>query len=143
MRLTVRAALATLVVATGGLLVPVATPVAGAAPAAACTGSSGVTVVVDFGSTGGGRQVRCAAGDPSNGLEALGAAGFSYSFVPNKGPFVCAIDRQPNPCNGAPADAYWSYWSASRGGAWSYSNVGAHQRDPAPGSVEGWAFGAG
>ena len=113
------------------------------APGAACSGTSGVTVVVDFAALGGGTQVRCAPGDPGSGLEALSSAGFAYGFVPRRPGMVCTIDSRPDPCNGAPADAYWSYWHAPRGGSWTYSNEGAGTRDPAPGSVEGWAFGAG
>lgn len=57
--------------------------------------------------------------------------------------FICQLNTLPNPCNGAPATAYWSYWHASHGGAWSYSSLGAGSYHPAAGSVEGWAFGAG
>ncbi len=113
-----------------------------AAPTAACNGQSGVTVVVDFGSLGGGTQVRCAPGDPSSGLAALTAAGFSYGFVQGQPGLVCVIDRKPDPCNGAPSDAYWAYHHGQAGGSWSYSNEGAGTYDPKPGSVEGWAFGA-
>lgn len=109
----------------------------------ACPTSSGVTVVVDFSALGGGDVVRCTGGDPRSGLEALTMVGFSYSFVPRQPGFVCQIGGEPDPCNGGPADAYWSYWHASRGSSWAYSNAGAGSRDPAPGSVEGWAFGAG
>ena len=120
--------------------------VAGPAPvagAAACSGTSGVTVVVDFGALGGGVQTGCAGGDPGSGLAALSAAGHGYTFVPRQPGLVCQIDARPNPCNGAPTTAYWSYWHASRGGSWSFSTLGAGGYDPAPGTVEGWAFGAG
>jgi hypothetical protein len=113
------------------------------AAAAACSGTSGVTVVVDFGSLGGGVQTSCAAGDPSSGLGALSSAGHGYAFVPRQPGLVCQVDARPNPCNGAPTTAYWSYWHASRGGSWSYSTLGAGGYNPPPGSVEGWAFGAG
>ena len=43
----------------------------------------------------------------------------------------------------APASAYWSYWHATRGGKWVYSSTGAGTYKPAPGSAQGWAFGAG
>lgn len=88
-------------------------------------------------------QAGCAAGDPTSGLGALQAAGFGYSFVPNRPGFVCRISERPDPCNGAPATAYWSYWTAQPGGSWTYSNIGAGTRDPAPGNVDGWAFGSG
>ncbi|SFQ50539.1 hypothetical protein SAMN05421810_108145 [Amycolatopsis arida] len=111
--------------------------------AGACTGTSGVTVVVDFAELGGGIETRCAPGDPASGLEALTGAGFTYDFVPGYPGFICRIDELPDPCNGAPVTAYWSYWHAQPGGSWSYSQLGAGNYDPAPGSVEGWAFGAG
>jgi hypothetical protein len=113
-----------------------------AAEAAACSSATGVTVVVDFGSLGG-VQTGCAGGDPGSGLAALAGAGHGYTFVPRQFGLVCQIDARPNPCNGAPTTAYWSYWHASRGGSWSYSTVGAGGYDPKPGTVEGWAFGAG
>lgn len=127
----------------GALLVAAAGLAAGAPPAeaAACSGSTGVTVVVDFGSLGG-VQTGCAGGDPGSGLAALSGAGHGYTFVPRQPGLVCQIDTRPNPCNGAPTTAYWSYWHASRGGSWSYSTVGAGGYDPKPGTVEGWAFGA-
>jgi hypothetical protein len=113
------------------------------AQAAGCAGSSGVTVVIDFAALGGGVQTGCALGDPATGLAALTGAGFSYAFVPRQPGFICRINALPNPCNGAPATAYWSYWHAQPGGTWSYSTSGAAGYNPAPGSVEGWAFGAG
>lgn len=114
----------------------------GTAQAAACSGSTGVTVVVQF---TGGTVTACAPGDPSSGTQALTSAGFSVTFV-NGRPFVCKINAQPSnqTCGGTPpADAYWAYFHAKRGGSWSYSSTGAASYDPAPGSVEGWRFGSG
>jgi hypothetical protein len=132
-------ALAVSAATAGGLAVATAP----AADAAACSGTSGVTVVVNFGSLGGGVVTACAPGDPTSGLTALTGAGFTYAFVPRIPGFVCQINVKPNPCNGAPATAYWSYWHAPRGGAWTYSTSGAGSYNPAPGTVEGWSFGAG
>jgi hypothetical protein len=39
-----------------------------------------------------------------------------------------------------PADAYWAYFHAKRGGAWQYSTYGGASYDPKPGTVEGWHF---
>lgn len=114
-----------------------------AARAAACTGTSGVTVVVDYGSLGG-TQVGCAAGDPASGLAALSGAGFGYAFVPGQPGLICTINGLPGPCNGPPpTNAYWSYWHAPAGGSWTYGSTGAGSYNPAPGTVEGWSFGAG
>jgi hypothetical protein len=144
MRLPVRLRRAVVAVAVttataGGLAVATAPP----ASAAASSGTSGVTVVVDFGSLGGGVKTMCASGDPATGLAALTGAGFTYAFVPRFPGFVCQINVKPNPCNGAPSTAYWSYWHAPRKGAWTYSTSGAGSYNPAPNTVEGWAFGAG
>jgi hypothetical protein len=129
MRFTLRRALVTVAVsalATTGLAVAQAP----AASAAACSGTSGVTVIVDFASLGGGIKTMCAPGDPPSGLAALTGAGFTYAFVPRFPGFVCQINVKPNPCNGAPATAYWSYWHAPRHGAWTYSGSGAAATTP-------------
>jgi hypothetical protein len=99
-----------------------------------------VTVVVDFGPLGGGTAVRCVR-SPSSGLDALSKAGFGYGFRPNFPGMVCTINARPDPCNGAPADAYWAYWHGPAGGSWTYATQGAGSRTPSAGSVEGWAFG--
>ncbi|MED7949270.1 flagellar hook-length control protein FliK [Streptomyces sp. BE20] len=113
------------------------------ARAAACTGTTGVTVVVDFTAVGGGIQTGCALGDPASGLAAITGAGFSYSFHPRFPGFVCKINSLPTTCTNPTGSAYWSYWHAPHGGPWSYSSLGAGSYDPAPGEVEGWSFGAG
>ncbi len=104
---------------------------------------AGVKVVVDFTALGGGVQTECASGDPENGLKALELAHFTYSFVPRQPGLVCTINSLPNPCRKPTTSAYWSYWHATPGGAWTYSTAGAGSYDPGPGTVEGWAFGAG
>ncbi len=124
-----------------GLITPIVT--AAPAEAARCAGTSGVSVIVDQKAFGKPVAVRCATGNPTSGLDALTKAGFTYSFVPRQPGFVCRINARPNPCNGALAWAYWSYWHGTRGGGWTYSSAGAGGYDPAPGTVEGWAFGAG
>lgn len=126
-------ALAALLIAVGLMLAP--TP----ASAAACAGTSGVTVVVQF--PDNHVETGCAAGDPDSGLRALELAGFSYAFVPGQAPAICAINGSPgSDCWGK--DHYWAYFHANRGGSWSYANSGATYNPPA-GSVEGWRFGDG
>lgn len=117
-----------------------------AAAAGACAGSEGVTVVVDFGTLGGGTQTRCAPEPVSSGFDALTRAGFTYAGTARYPGLLCRIDGKPSPaqdaCQNAPSPKYyWAYWTASApGGSWTYSDMGAGNRDPAPGSVEGWAF---
>ncbi|HEY3733960.1 MAG TPA: hypothetical protein VGL63_08595 [Streptosporangiaceae bacterium] len=137
--------LGTVVTATAGLVAAgsAAAPAQAAAPAVACTGTTGVTVVVDFTALGGKVKTACDPKNPATGLAALTGAGFSYSFVPRVPGFVCRINARPKPCNGAPITAYWSYWHAKPHGTWIYSSLGAGTYNPAPGTVQGWAFGAG
>lgn len=118
---------------------------AGPATAAACSGTSGVTVVVQFPDR---TETRCAAGDPSSGWDALERAGFSVTPVSAFPGAVCRIDNVPtsdqDPCvRMPPASRYWAYFHAKRGGTWASSNEGARTYDPAPGTVEGWRLGAG
>ncbi len=117
---------------------PFATPAA----AVGCPATQ-IAVVVSFNELGGGTQTAC-IDDVDSGFAALAAAGFSVTPVSGQ-PFVCRINDVPaaDPCRRIPpASAYWAYWSATMGGTWSYSTAGAGSRDPAPGDVEGWSFGA-
>ncbi|RDI23780.1 hypothetical protein [Lentzea flaviverrucosa] len=114
--------------------------VTSAASAASC---ANVKVVVDFTSFGGGVQTACTTVDPSSGIVALQNVKFVVGYVPRQPGFVCTINALPNPCNGAPTTAYWSYWHGTPGGTWTYSSSGAGSYNPAPGTVEGWSFGAG
>jgi hypothetical protein len=115
----------------------------------ACPGKTGVTVVVDFGSLGGGIKTACAAGDPVSGVAALQKAGFTLAGTKRYGlAFICRINNKPTPAQDAcvltpPATRYWSYWHAPRKGKWTYSTKGAASYNPAQNTVEGWAFGAG
>lgn len=139
------------VVALGPVVLVVALRATNAAPSwaatvGACEGDSGVTVVVDFGTLGGGVATRCAPEPVSSGFDALARAGFTYEGTARFPGLLCRIDGKPSAkqdaCQSAPSSSYyWAYWTASTpGGAWTYSDMGAGNRDPAPGSVEGWAF---
>ncbi|MEO7069460.1 MAG: hypothetical protein ABI131_03100 [Nostocoides sp.] len=124
--------------ALGGGLVALAP----AAEAAACSTTSGVTVVV---SSPAGTSTRCASGDPSSGLSALSGAGYSVVQMSRQPGFVCRIDGYPSSavdsCVQAGTQSTWTYYHARRGGSWQYSSEGAASYDPAPGSVEGWGWG--
>ena len=144
-------AVAALVLAAVG--VPVALPGALSAASAssysgACTSAAGVTVVVDFESLPGGVVTRCdsSATSSTTGLTALHQAGFTTDGTTHDGPaFVCRIDEEPStsqdPCfNTPPTTKYWSYWHASNGGSWTYSNEGAATHTVTVGGFEGWSF---
>ena len=136
-------ALTGLLLASGGLGLLAASPAASRPNAGACTDTAGVTVVVDFGSAGGGVHTRCAEAPVKSGFEALSKAGFDITNVRSQPGFLCQIDAKPaSDCQSVPnASSYWSYWYASRGESWTYSSSGASRKPPA-GSVEGWSFGA-
>ena len=99
------------------------------AAAAGCTGSGGVTVVVDFHQLGGGVQQAC---DADGGGKAASAvfpdSGFPLTYVQRQPGFVCRVSGAPSsdPCvNTPPAGAYWSlWWSDGTSGSWTYSSTG-------------------
>jgi hypothetical protein len=104
-----------------------------------------VTVIVDFTAFDGGVVTRCVTGAPDSGLDALADAGFAVEQVATGAGFVCRIDQRPGAAlescaSTPPADAHWSYWTAARGGSWTYSPAGAAGTRPTQGGVEGWAF---
>lgn len=124
-----------------GALLAIPAMLAFAAPAHAdtCSGTSGTSVVVDFGDK---IETGCAEGTPESGVDALKAAGFELTFVSGQG-FICKINDFPadQACDKmAPATAFWGYFHADRGGKWAFSKTGA---DAAPAQVEGWSFGKG
>lgn len=129
--------------AAAGLVLPGIVATAGPASAAACSGTSGVTVVVD---TGSSTSIRCASGDPSSAWAALTATGHSVTPVQQFPGAICRIDGYPSsdPCRQMPpSDAYWALFHAKRGGSWTYSSAGAGSHNPAPGTVVGFRFGSG
>lgn len=137
--------LAALAVGVAGSAALVVSPAARLAPAyaAACSGTSGVTVVVDNGSS---ISTGCAAGDPSSALSALQAAGHTTVMVQTQPGFLCRIDGFParDPCvRVPPTTAYWAFFYAERGGSWVYSASGATSYNPAPGTVVGFRFDSG
>jgi hypothetical protein len=111
----------------------------GGAAQGPCGAGQGVTIVVENGQD---TAVRCAPGSYPSGLDALDAAGFSYEFRPGFPGMVCVIDTVPSACNGAPAEAYWSFWLGDQG-QWAYATMGPGRAAAPAGSVQGWAFGAG
>ncbi len=135
-------------VGAGVVSLPASAPAAGADPMSDCTTTTGVVVVVDLTAFGGNVERGCAAA-PSDGLAALGDAGFTTTPVSGEPGFVCRIDGEPSPSQQAcvstpPATAYWSYWYADAGqSTWSQWQLGAASSHPLPGSVDAWAFGSG
>lgn len=112
------------------------------ASAAACSGSTGVTVVVD---TGGSISTKCASGNPDSAWAALEAAGYGVTPVASQPGAICKINAYPDTAcqRMPPASAYWAFFHAKRGGGWIYSSTGARSFDPPSGSVVGFRFGSG
>ncbi len=135
--------------ATAGLALSIGTaPVAGADPIGDCSTTTGVIVAVDFTHWGGNVERGCDA-TITTGYHALHAAGFTTAGDTQDGPgFICRIDDKPPPSEDAcvttpPPDAYWSYWHADVGqDTWTYSQLGAMDYQPPPGSVDAWTFGS-
>jgi hypothetical protein len=129
----------------------------------ACTSAdkNAVSVVIDYQDLGGGTAVYCASNLASGatGVDALAAIGVSYQGTSNGSGFVCRINGSPPPTqnitlpNGTtyqekclttpPGNAYWSYWTAKPGGAWTYTTQGAFSRKVVFGTYEGWSFSLG
>lgn len=131
------------------------TPLAAADPVGDCTATRGAVVAVDFGPFGGTVERGCDT-TPTTGYELLHEGGFTTEGTEHDGPaFICRIGsgsfnsgtRYPTPdkddCVPTPqATAYWSYWIASPGqDEWSYSPLGAMDREPEAGDVDAWVFG--
>jgi hypothetical protein len=129
MRLQIaRLAAAVLATAAAGLGLVAST--SAPAAAAACSGATGVTVVVDHGALGGGVDQVCnSGGGGHDAISLFTGAGFSLTYVQSQPGFVCRINGQPasDPCvRTPPSDAYWGlWWSDGRSGTWSYSSLGA------------------
>lgn len=125
-------AVAALIVSAVGLTVPAQ---AAGSDAASCTSGGGVWVVVADLRSG------CAT-NPANGVDALKQIGVTVSE--SKG-MLCALDNKPEgACTKTFAqngEQYWMYFHAMPGGTWAFSQEGAAQYKPKPGSVEGWVWG--
>jgi len=144
-----RQALATLILLAlaAAVLAPMGPVGAEPGTAGPCGDGAGVTVVVDAQELSDrGPATQCAPGGGRDGLEVLKNAGVEYQTASRSPGFVCKVARLPveDPCQDpSPADAYWSYWLARRGGSWCLSNKGAAGRSSPAGTVEGWSFAKG
>ena len=99
------------------------------AVAAGCSGSTGVTVVVDYHQLGGGVQQACDAdGGGKVASTVFPDSGFPLTYVQRQPGFVCRVAGAPSsdPCvNTPPASAYWSlWWSDGKSGTWTYASTG-------------------
>ena len=148
LRLSVaRLAAAVLTTAAAGL---VGVVVAAPSQAATCSSGSGVSVVVDFGSLGGGVGSGCVGDGAGKSARSLFAsAGFSLEGVQGQAAFVCRIEGLPSrdveACNNTPPEnAYWAlWWSDGTSGDWLYSNYGVDSLKVPQGAYVGFAWQSG
>jgi hypothetical protein len=136
-------------VATSVLLL-LAVSLVGAGPAEAasgrCAAGTGVTVVVDYGSLGGGVAIGCdsdGGGKPASSV--VPDAGFPLSWVQEDPGFVCSVAGKPDPSTSCtrtpPSNAYWGlFWSDGDPATWAYASEGARSLDVPEGGSIGWRF---
>ena len=125
-----------------------------------CTDSdqNSVTVVIDFSDLGPDPTIGCAYDLPAHatGMDALVALGIPVTEVTRTPQFICRIDEVPSAdqvvpipgndgyketcVNTPPTSAYWTYWSASKGGEWTYSLTGYTLHEVVIGGYEGYSF---
>lgn len=123
---------------------------AAAASSGACAPGVGVTVVVDFGSLGGGLEIGCDPnGSGKSGIDIMDTVGFEITWVSGQPGFVCRIDGKPTPTDEAcvrtpPADAYWGlFQSDGATGTWTYASAGISGIKGKVGASIGWRFESG
>ncbi|HEY1135192.1 MAG TPA: hypothetical protein VGE77_11520, partial [Nocardioides sp.] len=124
-----------------------ATPVLGvvtASPAAAdaCTGSGGVTVVVDGGPLGGGVDETC-VGSGGRADALFASAGHRLEYQPGDPGYVCYVDSRPGADCGRDKAAlnYWSlWWSDGESGSWVYSGLGVRSLTVPDGGYVAWVW---
>ncbi|MEL4358140.1 MULTISPECIES: hypothetical protein [unclassified Luteococcus] len=76
----------------------------------------------------------------ASGTELLTSAGVKITKDP-KTQMICAMDGEPAACPAKFDGNYWQYYTATKGGKWTFSQVGADQSKPKAGTLEGWCYG--
>lgn len=115
------------------------------AHAAACSGSTGVSVVVDFRELGGGVQQACAPdGAGRTAASLFSQTGFPLTRVQSQPGFVCRVSGAPSndPCVQTPPDtAYWGLWSSDgMTGDWGYASRGVDGLTVPDGGAVGFSW---
>lgn len=145
-RTTLSVVTVVLAAAVAGVVVPpgaATTSVSTAAPA--CSGDTGVTVIVDFNELDGGLTAGC---DRNGGgrvaADIFRAAGYELTFVQQDPGFTCRVSGKPadSSCvRTPPATAYWSlWWSDGESGRWSYATSGVNALEIPDGGFVAFAW---
>lgn len=77
-------------------------------------------------------------GTPATGTEALTAAGLELSRDGSN--FICAIGGYPSPCPAKFNGQFWNYYQGKPGAEYGFSQVGADEAKPEPGTIEAWCY---
>ncbi len=116
-----------------------------AAVAATCSGSSGVSVVVDYRELGGGIATGCVPdGGGRSAASIFASAGVEITYATRQPGFVCRVNGVPtsDPCvNTSPADAYWGlWWTDGTSSSWTYSSQSVGGLTVPDGGSVGWSW---
>ena len=77
-------------------------------------------------------------GTPASGEEALARGGMQIRFA--KGRLICSLSGHPEQCPATFTGSYWNYLHAEAGAEYTYSQEGAADRQPSPGTIEAWCY---
>lgn len=77
-------------------------------------------------------------GTPATGTEALTAAGLELGRDGSN--FICAIGGYPSPCPATFNGQFWNYYQGKAGAEYAFSQVGADEAKPEPGTIEAWCY---
>lgn len=77
-------------------------------------------------------------GTPSSGSEALRLGGIRVGY--SKGNLICTMNDSPESCPRRFTGQFWNYWHAPSGKQLVFSDLGAGNRTPPPGSIEAWCY---
>lgn len=104
-----------------------------------CLGSGKVWLVVQD-SKGQLMHNQCVA-KGATGESLLKEAGVKLTYD-SKTKMICAMDSEPASCPTTFDGNYWQYYTATKGGKWTYATKGASQSVPKAGTLEGWCYGS-
>ncbi len=77
-------------------------------------------------------------GTPSSGEEALANGGMQIRF--GNGRLICSLSGHPEQCPATFTGSYWNYLHGEAGTPYTYSQEGAANRTPGPGTIEAWCY---
>ena len=75
---------------------------------------------------------------PATGTDALVAAGLELGRDGSN--FICSIGGHPSPCPATFNGQFWNYYQGAPGAEYAFSQVGADESKPQPGTIEAWCY---